>query len=104
MGTRPENTPVDFELAIRALSRRVDFLTFRVAHLETILEERPEIGWVLLSEESIPVESGYYPSRLAVLLLCLTPCSPLRPLCWLGLVPLIVQIVLGKVDSGVVWP
>ena len=64
MGTRPENTPVDFELAIRALSRRVDFLTFRVAHLETILEERPEIGWVLLSEESIPVESGYYPSRL----------------------------------------
>ena len=64
MGARPENTPVDFSLAIRDLCRRVDFLVSRVAHLETILEERPEVGWVVLTEESYPAESGYYPSRL----------------------------------------
>ena len=64
MGTRPDSSPVDFQLAIRDLSRRVDFLASRVAHLETLLEERPEVGWVVVSEECPPVESGIYGSRL----------------------------------------
>ena len=64
MGTRPDNSPVDFQLAIRDLSRRVDFLVSRVAHLETLLEERPEVGWVVLTEECPPVECGIYGSRL----------------------------------------
>lgn len=64
MGTRPDTAPVDFQLAIRDLRRRVDFLTSRVAHLETVLEERPQLGWVVLSEECPPVESGVFGSRL----------------------------------------
>ena len=64
MGTRPEGSPEDLYLALRTLCRRVDFLTSRVAHLETLLEERPEVGWTVLTEESFPVESGYYGSRL----------------------------------------
>lgn len=64
MGARPENTPVDFELVIRDLCRRVDFLASRVAHLETVLDERPQLGWVVLTEECLPVESGIYGSRL----------------------------------------
>ena len=64
MGARPDNTLQDLYLALRTLCRRVDFLTSRVAHLETVLEERPELGWRLLTEESFPVESGVYGSRL----------------------------------------
>lgn len=64
MGTRPDTASVDFQLAIRDLCRRVDFLASRVAHLETVLEERPQLGWVVLTEECPPVESGVYGSRL----------------------------------------
>ena len=64
MGTRPDSAPVDFQLAIRDLCRRVDFLASRVAHLETVLEERPQLGWVVLTEECPPVESGIYGDRL----------------------------------------
>ena len=64
MGARPDNTLQDLYLALRTLCRRVDFLTSRVVHLETLLEERPEVGWVVLTEESFPLESGYFGSRL----------------------------------------
>ncbi len=63
MGARPEGSTGDLFLALRYLCRRVDFLTPRVAHLETLLE-RPELGWVVLTEESYPVDSGIYGSRL----------------------------------------
>ena len=65
MGARPENSVQDLFLALRTLCRRVDFLTSRVSHLETLLEERPEIGWTVVSEESLPLESGYYGSRFS---------------------------------------
>ena len=64
MGTRPDNTIQDLYLTVRTLCRRVDFLTSRVAHLETVLEERPALGWVVLTEECYPIESGYYGDRL----------------------------------------
>ena len=88
MGARPENSVQDLFLALRTLCRRVDFLTSRVSHLETLLEERPEIGWTVVSEESLPLESGYYGSRFSSLLV-------------LGL--WFVLSVLGPVDFGVVW-
>ena len=110
MGARPETTPLDFQLAIRALCRRVDFLTSRLSHLETLLEERPQVGCVVVTEESYPVESGVYPDRL-----CQTEEGPPElPQSLLDFAyPLIAgpgvqeratRVVLGVVVFGVVWP
>ena len=83
-----------FRLAIRDLCRPVDFLTSRVAHLETVLEERPQIDWLCWLRSVIyPVESGYYGSRL---------CQAEE-----GHPPLPQHLVLfvpGRVVSGVVLP
>ena len=66
MSTPPflEPSETSLLLTVRDLSRTVDLLSARVAYLESLLPVASS-GWVLLTEESIPLSSGICSSRFA---------------------------------------